>query len=150
MVVKVCRTCKKTLPLSDFHKSKVHSFGVKNNCAKCANAHHRKNYTKRYRTDKDKKRLSNWHLVKKYNISLEEYQQLYEAQNGCCAICKKEQQSLDTMRISRGAKEILVVDHDHLNKRVRGLLCQGCNQALGLFKDDPTILIKAIEYLATN
>ena len=128
MVVKVCRTCRKTLPLSDFHKSKVHSFGVKNNCAKCANAYHRKNYSKKYKTDQHKRKLSNWHLLRKYNISLEEYQQLYEAQKGCCAICKKEPQSLNVTRISKGKKEILVVDHDHATKRIRGLLCQECNQ----------------------
>jgi hypothetical protein len=39
------------------------------------------------------------------------------------------------------------VDHDHKTGKVRGLLCQGCNHLLGRAKDDPQILLNAVDYL---
>ena len=41
----------------------------------------------------------------------------------------------------------LVVDHKHSTGEVRGLLCHNCNRALGLLKDDPKVLQKAMNYL---
>ncbi|TLZ99857.1 MAG: hypothetical protein E6J97_05165, partial [Methanobacteriota archaeon] len=66
----------------------------------------------------------------------DEYVAMLEAQGGVCAICKEKP------RRSR-----LAVDHIHGTDEVRGLLCNLCNPALGLFKDDPDRLKAAIEYL---
>lgn len=65
------------------------------------------------------------------------YTELYLAQGGCCWICEKVL-----------AKEAAgPLDHDHKTGRVRGLLCSRCNTGLGLFKDDPALLERAILYL---
>jgi hypothetical protein len=58
----------------------------------------------------------------KYNLTIEQYQAMNEAQNGQCGIC---------LRVPRR----LVVDHCHNTEVVRGLLCSGCNMALGMFQD---------------
>jgi len=52
-------------------------------------------------------------------------------------------------RLQRGIKR-LAVDHDHKTNKIRGLLCQFCNTALGKFLDDVEILKKAILYLERN
>jgi len=44
----------------------------------------------------------------------------------------------------------LALDHNHETKKIRGLLCCNCNRGLGLFKDSPTLLQKASEYLNDN
>lgn len=46
--------------------------------------------------------------------------------------------------------ESLRIDHDHVTKAVRGLLCEDCNIGLGRFKDDPELMAKAIEYVRSG
>lgn len=46
-----------------------------------------------------------------------------------------------------GSKETLVVDHDHKNGKIRGMLCNHCNRGLGHFRDDPMLLEFAAQYL---
>jgi hypothetical protein len=73
----------------------------------------------------------------KYGITADNFKQMFETQQGKCAICNEEPKT----------KRGLHVDHDHETGKVRGLLCHGCNVALGSFKEDVTLLNKAIEYL---
>jgi hypothetical protein len=70
--------------------------------------------------------------------TLERHDQFLVTQNGRCAICKIEFESL----VKKPA-----CDHDHLTNTPRGLLCNDCNAGLGFLKDNPSILASAIEYL---
>lgn len=79
-----------------------------------------------------------------YNLSLEKYKELCKNQKDCCAICKKHKTKLK----DRGSR--LCVDHCHKTGKIRGLLCQKCNRALGLFDDNKKSLNSAIKYLTNN
>lgn len=74
--------------------------------------------------------------LRRHGLVPEEYAKLLNEQGGVCAICRRTQHG-----------KRLAIDHDHLSGRVRGLLCQHCNLALGQFQDDPLRLQAAIEYL---
>lgn len=89
-----------------------------------------------YKLNKDK--AKDTRFKKKYNISLEDWDHMFEVQGGRCAICKTHQADLE---------KSLCVDHDHDTGEVRGLLCHTCNRALGLLKDRKDILLAAVEYL---
>lgn len=89
--------------------------------------------------DKEK----NIYLKKMYGITLDQYEQMSEAQGHVCAICKNKEASVDSM----GAPRMLSVDHCHATGKIRALLCSACNKSLGGFKDDPALLRKAIEYV---
>lgn len=77
--------------------------------------------------------MRNYHLYRRYGLGAGEVEQLAESQAGLCGICQQDPASQ--------------VDHDHMTRRVRGLLCDGCNGGLGAFQDDPTLIQAAIDYL---
>lgn len=77
--------------------------------------------------------------IKKFGITLDEFNQLLKDQDGKCAICGYSDRSNPNF--------FPVVDHDHETGKVRGLLCMNCNQAIGKFKDDLNIIKSAISYL---
>lgn len=90
--------------------------------------------SKRWReTNKD--RVRSHRLKADHGITLAEYRAMVEMQNGCCAICGREE------------GEALRVDHCHKSQRIRGLLCHNCNVALGHFQDQTQRLYAAIDYL---
>lgn len=98
------------------------------------------NYKKQdYQKNKVKRNLLTKKSVikNKYGITWEEFENMYESQNGVCAICKGEDEG-----------RMLSIDHCHETNKVRGLLCGSCNRALGLFKDSPEFLQAAKEYVS--
>jgi len=81
-------------------------------------------------------------LLKKYNITLEEYDSLLLKQDHKCAICSSD--------MAQSNKQYLCVDHCHTTGKVRGLLCDKCNMGLGLFQDNIELLQNSITYLLNN
>jgi hypothetical protein len=73
----------------------------------------------------------------RYGITDAEFDQLLILQGGKCKIC-------GTSNFPYKGPH---VDHDHSTKKVRGLLCLNCNRGIGAFKEDPTLLKKALDYL---
>ena len=83
-------------------------------------------------------RTRNNDLKRNYGITLQEHQEMYEKQNGHCAICKGE---------GDGKWKKLCVDHDHKTGKVRQLLCRNCNMVLGQVGDNKNLLEEMIKYL---
>jgi len=85
--------------------------------------------------------------LSKYGLTVDQYIDMFEKQNGKCYICKKDEPSHTKKRLS--------VDHDHsccgkgkgCKKCVRMLLCSQCNMALGAVKDDVSVLKNMVRYL---
>lgn len=87
---------------------------------------------------KTKKYYRNLHLGRNHGITTDDYNKMFNEQNGCCKICDTHQSEF---------KQALSVDHCHLTNKIRGLLCDACNLGLGKFKDKIDLLEKAIDYL---
>lgn len=75
--------------------------------------------------------------LKKYGLTIEEWNEMFASQGNSCAICL----SKETARFG------WATDHDHITGEVRGILCGNCNTAIGQMKDDPTRLRLAADYL---
>lgn len=105
---------------------------------------------KKYRSPNRDETLRRYNLKRDYNMTPEEWDDIFERQGGRCAICREP---------SVGQR--LAIDHDHhccpvptqrsgggtCGKCTRGLLCFSCNRALGGFGDNPTKLDRAASYL---
>ena len=74
-----------------------------------------------------------------YGVTPEQYNAMFAAQDGRCAICRSDQWV--------GKNNTPHVDHCHETGRVRGLLCGPCNNGLGNFRDQPDLLETAAAYL---
>lgn len=80
--------------------------------------------------------------LKKYGITLDKYDEMFKNQNGVCAVCLKQ----ESVKIS-GKTKLLSVDHNHTTGKVRQLLCDNCNKAIGLLKDNSLLAKRVEEYL---
>lgn len=126
---KICTKCglnKSSLEFSPRGK------GARKECRQCVTD--RTTAWKKANPIKNKRSIKNSQLKKKYGISLEDYESMYDLQAGKCAICCKH-------------KSILCVDHDHKTGKIRGLLCISCNIILARFGDDVDGVMRFIEYL---
>lgn len=82
--------------------------------------------------------IRNKRLQKLYGMSQNDYNTMLYEQEDRCAICGISIEDLCGN---------LIIDHDHITGKVRGLLCTSCNLGLGWFKDDIVRLEKAKSYL---
>ena len=92
------------------------------------NPNHYKEYWKTYyKNNLDKVLLTRrkYNLKKEYNITIEQYNEMFKKQNGRCAICNKHQNKF---------KRKLAVDHNHKTKKNRDLLCISCNLKVGHYE----------------
>lgn len=136
---KLCGRCREVLPLTAFHRASREKSGYQQWCKVCRKGHDvegRKQYHReRYHQQKD--HYDNWNYLRRYGITLAQYNEMLESQGGVCYICKGA--------CPTGRR--LAVDHCHTTGKVRSLLCTQCNKGLGNFKDNSDLLEKAIEYL---
>lgn len=82
------------------------------------------------------------HILKKYDLTLEDYEALVERQKGRCAICRS-----DFPGRNGNPNYSWPVDHDHVTGQTRGLLCRYCNTAIAMLGDDPRTLRAAARYI---
>jgi hypothetical protein len=135
MTLKQCSKCSTFKPVDLFYKDRSKIDGLATMCKTCKDTsvtRSRENKPDKYRQYQREYRLQYY-----YNISTSQYEELFQLQNGGCAICQ------------RASNKMLYVDHDHTTGVVRGLLCENCNKGLGLFRDDPATIRSAIIYLGS-
>jgi hypothetical protein len=104
--------------------------------------HHneRKEYARAW-YKKNKVRWAASVLLRVHGLTTEARDAMFVKQGTRCGVCRSPDPDF---------KHGWVVDHDHETGKVRGILCNNCNQGLGRFKDNQTILRLAIEYLDRN
>jgi hypothetical protein len=140
---KWCTKCQAYRPIDQFYPS------CKARCRthfKHTFTPQRKAYGKAYREARPKEisqRNRQYWLKSAHGITSEEYEELFQAQGGVCAICHLP----ETKRTKTGAIRSLHIDHDHKSNRRRQLLCARCNLALGFVLEDVEIAKSLVKYI---
>lgn len=98
----------------------------------------RRNRKARQVSPEEKLRYQEAHLQKVYGIGISDYNRMFEAQDGCCAICGKHQSEL---------KQRLFIDHNHYTGEIRELLCCRCNHIVGGLESDVVETGLAMAYI---
>lgn len=148
-----CNICKQWLPIAQFGVNRARKCGYMAYCRACCS---KKNYTRRtenleehrgYLTEwrkKNKEHVTAYYrrrdLMKKYGLTEDDYAELLAAQDGKCAVCR-------TPDPGNGRYTRFLVDHDHETGKVRALLCNPCNVAIGQVQDNPERLLALARYL---
>lgn len=135
--MKRCAKCHLEKPVESFHRSGCNTpDGRHAYCKLCLKAYNAQPKERLRRAghlfDRDLKRA--------YGITSEDWARMYNSQGGQCAGCKNR----------LGFDRNTHVDHCHKTGRIRGLLCHGCNVALGRVEDSPETLRRLADYLATE
>ena len=84
-------------------------------------------------TNEEKQR--DYKLRSRYGITLNEYDDMLQRQQGCCAICRRPVTDF---------KKHLAVDHNHRTGFCRGLLCPFCNTMLLKYLRDNKVLARGL------
>jgi len=77
--------------------------------------------------------------LKRIGLTIEDYERIFAKQKGLCVICEQPETGSKNKKLS--------ADHCHISGVFRGLLCNRCNRAIGLFGDNPDLLDAAASYL---
>ena len=120
--MKVCSMCNQELPDTSFHKRTYSSgsIGLQPKCKKCS-TNNRRQYYKPHEF-----------MRRKFSLTEDQYNNLMSNTN--CQICDVE--------LTKKC-----IDHCHITNKIRGVLCNNCNTALGLVGDNILVLEEMIKYL---
>lgn len=137
--MKTCRRCSELKDESAFGICRGNASGRQSYCKACMAADKRERYGAK---ERDKRRDQ---LLRKYGLTQAAFKTMLAGQKHKCGICRED---LDTenLKSGRGA----VVDHDHKTGKVRGILCNRCNKAIGLLRDNPSHAQGASCYLVAH
>jgi len=103
------------------------------NCRACVNRNHTQ-----YRSTPKGMIAAKRRDLRESGWTVERYEETLRVQGNACAICKIPFESFPKGPFA---------DHDHILLTARGLLCNDCNLGLGHFKDNPSLLELAAQYL---
>lgn len=155
-----CCNCHEWKEKLAYNKQAASKSGLQSQCRQCASERLKRHYaalTSEQKIDKrrrqDEHRIANpemyrWTGIRsRYHINKEDFDKMFADQGKVCAICQSPDPG--------GSWNQWAIDHDHAccsgvkscGKCIRGILCIPCNHGLGSFRDSPTSLRTAADYL---
>jgi hypothetical protein len=146
--VEQCSRCRQEKPYNQFNYSKHRSNGLSSLCKDCDRERKNEQSRRKYwdMTEEERQEYKRKKNLRKFRLTPEEYNRIFQEQSGRCAICKKEETALQPIKNKQGIKN-LCVDHCHKTNKFRALLCTRCNTGIGMFEENIETMKAAIQYL---
>ncbi len=149
-MIKKCTKCESEWPadLDHYYKDQSKKDNLSSSCKRCQQEHHKnlpvsdaKRESKRRYKQTVKGKFAYWkhHIKAAYGMTPEDYYAMFDKQKGSCGICKKE---------VNGKR--MCIDHDHVTGKIRELICDRCNKAIGLCEDNRELLRRMISYIGRH
>lgn len=143
---KVCTRCEVEKPVEGFYSCAKGKYGRHSWCKECFKG---REYARRRGNPEKARTIRRKAQYATFGMTVDQWDAMLERQGGSCAACG-----------GRPTTEgrTFAIDHDHeccpgnysCGNCVRGLLCNQCNVALGLVRDDPDRLMRLAEYVLSN
>lgn len=145
---RICAKCKIEKPIDNFYKI-LHGHRRASYCKTCQLKKSKEDKLKPEWKDKlAELRIKKREYSKMYpgrhwkeygiNLTVEEYNERFTAQGGCCVICGRHASTM---------KRRLHVDHNHTTGQCRGLVCPHCNNIIDIVENKNNLIDKIKEYL---
>lgn len=127
------------------HEHVSHRFVKTAQCFECKRLdgltpNHKKRLREYQARAENKRAQKNRALKSQYGITVDAYEAMIAAANGHCPAC-------DIHFETKKGPNCAVVDHCHDTGKVRGVLCNRCNAALGMMKDSEKVILGVLKYL---
>mgnify|MGYP001591391904 CR=1 FL=1 len=153
---KQCSKCGVEKALAEFHRKRGSVDGRQSSCIGCRRAWEADNkatisraskayYEKNHTSIAIKRKV--WRrrtTLASHGLTAAQFDKMVIDQGNRCCICEREPRQ---NRGGRNGSLRWCIDHDHRTGQVRGLLCHGCNKALGFMADEPSSLLAAERYI---
>lgn len=131
MSKRICPGCNIEKENIKYSKNKNSWHGLSHYCKECSTLRYKNWRQSKLIEIRRRDRIN--HFKRKYNLDDSVAEALADNRIGNCEICKIE--------------DLLVVDHNHQTRKVRGFICSNCNSALGYVKENKEIIGNLIKYL---
>ena len=154
---KICKKCGEEKDINLFRIRRGNKDGRAGDCNNCRNKLRREDRPRkdaiasqqRQNRTEDPKYFRNYELRRRHQITLEEFEEMFDKQGRVCAACGSSESGETPPRTWN-------IDHDHAccpgrkhtcGQCIRGILCRWCNTALGCARDDQKRLLGLVDYL---
>jgi hypothetical protein len=120
-LTKVCKRCEDIKHVDCFDKSCNRTVdGLRTICKQC---YREKRKTSKREVSESERKCN---LMKRYGLSIDDYDNMMKEQEGKCGCCKEE--------FNREEYRGIHIHHDHESGQVIGIWCKNCNMAEGFIK----------------
>lgn len=133
---KTCQVCQVTKPLTDFH-------GAHLTCKSCRSAAKKAEYAAGTSPTRSYDGVFRASIKRLYGMTMADYDRMLAGQAYRCAVCRRPETKLRR----NGQPYRLGVDHDHVTKQPRALLCHRCNHVAWAVEENYTLMPAIVAYV---
>ena len=129
MKTKICTKCKKEKSLDKFPHRGANRKGLRAQCKSCKNKDACENRARNKEQNPEQYFKTNFknNIKSKYGLTVKQWQQMFDKQQGYCAICGIHQSELNHR---------LCVEHNHQTRKIRQLTCKTCNHLIDIYETE--------------